>query len=175
VLTGAADASGRLPFSVPRSADDLPPFDPDATSFRYDRWHGWWHLDRVGAEPRFPFGFGLSYTTFEVAQAAVDSDAVTGDLVVTVELRNTGSRAGADVVQVYATLPEASAPPRLVGFTRVEVTAGSAATATVRVPPDRLATRDPDRHAWRPPVGAHVLGVARFAGDPDVVERRIMF
>ena len=174
VLTGAVDASGRLPFSVPRSAEDLPPFEIDAISFRYDRWHGWWHLARVGAEPRFPFGFGRSYTSFELTAAEVTTDPIAGDLVVTAEVRNTGSRPGAEVVQVYATLPDTSAPPRLVGFARVEIAAGSVASLTVRIPPDRLATRDPDQHVWRPPAGEYLLRVARFAGDPDGIALEAM-
>ena len=82
-------------------------------------------------------------------------------------VRNTGERDGADVVQVYAELPDPDAPPRLVGFTRVEVRAHEQAGFEVTVPVGRLATRDPDRRAWRHAAGRHRFVVARFAGDPD--------
>jgi beta-glucosidase len=82
-------------------------------------------------------------------------------------VRNTGNRDGADVVQVYAELPDPDAPPRLVGFTRVEVPAHGHASFNVTVPVDRLATRDPVRAAWRPAAGRHRLTVARFAGDEN--------
>ncbi|MFP3899246.1 MAG: beta-glucosidase [Acidimicrobiia bacterium] len=171
VLSGAVNPSARLPFSVPVDEADLPPFDRDATSFRYDRWHGWWHLARTGRTPAFPFGFGLSYTTFEIDEVAVspESAATPEDGVIHVRgvVRNTGRRDGADVVQVYAELPDADAPARLVGFARVEVPAGAATPFAVRVPFDRLATRDPDRHDWRPPAGRHRISVGHHAGDPS--------
>lgn len=163
VLVGDVEPSGRLPFSIPVHEEDLPAFDRDARSFRYDRWHGWWHLQRTEREPMFPFGFGLSYTVFALGEVRVEVEGA--ELVTRGVVRNTGDRDGADVVQVYAALPDVDAPDRLVGFTRVEARAGDQASFEVRAPLDRLATRDPSHHAWRPAQGAHEIRVARFAGD----------
>lgn len=165
VLTGAVNPSARLPFSVPRDEADLPTFEREATSFRYDRWHGWWRLRRNGAAPTFPFGFGLSYTEFELEKTT----AVIADEAVVIRgvLRNTGERDGADVVQVYADLPDAQSPSRLVGFARMEVPASGDAGFEVRVPVARLARRDPERHTWAPAEGVHRFRVARHAADPD--------
>jgi beta-glucosidase len=164
VLFGATGPSARLPFTVPTDESHLPPFDRDADRFTYDRWHGWWRAERDGHAPAYPFGFGLSYTTFELGEfsAAVEGD----EIVVTGSVRNTGSRDGADVVQVYAALPDGDAPRRLVGFARVEVTAGATAPVTVRVTHRSLATRDPDVHAMVVPSGRYTLTAARFATDP---------
>jgi beta-glucosidase len=163
VLLGEVNPSARLPFSVPADEAQLPPFDRDATRFTYDRWHGWWHLDRAGHRPRFPFGFGLSYTSFELSSVDV---APSGEgVAVTGRVTNTGGRDGADVVQVYAELPDPDAPKRLVGFARVEVEAGASTPFTLRVPLDRLATRDAEGRTWRAPAGRHRLAVARHAGD----------
>lgn len=167
VLTGAVNPSARLPFSVPRDEADLPAFDRRATAFPYDRWHGWWHLARRGRRPAFPFGFGLSYTTFALADVEVSPGD--GGVAVGGILHNTGDRDGADVVQVYAELPDPAAPPRLVAFTRLEAGAGDRVPFALVVPQDRLATRDPARRVWRPPTGPHRFVVARFAGDPDAV------
>ncbi len=164
---GVVNPSARLPFSIPADEADLPPFDPDATSFRYDRWHGWWHLSRTQRTPTFPFGFGLAYTTFELDHVEVnvsDEEIVVGGTVA-----NTGDRDGADVVQIYAHLPDPNVPARLVGFARVEIPAGGAASFDLRIPLDRLATRDPEAHAWRAAAGRHRIVVARSVADPDRV------
>jgi beta-glucosidase len=168
--------SARLPFSIPVDEDDLPPFDRDATSFRYDRWHGWWHLRRTGRAPAFPFGFGLSYTTFALDDVAVIRAGE--QVVASGVVHNTGARDGAEVVQVYAELPLDDRPDRLVGFTRVEVPAGGTADFMVEVPLERLATRDPDSRTWRPPQGPHTFTVGWHADDPghpttiDLTSRR---
>ena len=171
VLLGRVDPSARLPFSVPADEADLPPFDRDATSFRYDRWHGWWHLARVGAVPAFPFGSGLSYTTFALAGAA----ASVGEDVITVRasIANTGGRDGADVVQLYVHLPDPDAPPRLVAFSRVEVPVGATVEVALDVPIDRLAIREVSSRSWAVPGGSYRFEVSRFAGDPDAIALRI--
>ena len=179
VVFGAVPPSARLPFSVPVDEADLPPFDRDATSFRYDRWHGWWHLRRSGRAAAFPFGFGLGYTTFEVPGDDVRVELRGADqsgadaIVVRGSVRNTGDRDGADVVQVYGRLPDPEAPERLVGFARVEVPAGGSTPFRIEVPLDRLATRDPAAHRWVPPSGVQELTVARHADDPDATTRSV--
>jgi beta-glucosidase len=171
VLTGAVAPSARLPFTVPADEADLPTFDIAATSFEYDRWHGWWRAEHLGIRPTFPFGFGLSYTTFELTGAEV---ALTDDSIdVRGHVANTGERDGVDVVQVYAALPSPDAPHRLVGFARVEVGAGQTRPFHVSIPLVRLATRDGARRTWQPASGSHAVTVARYAGDPDAISSRI--
>ncbi len=165
VLIGTVNPSARLPFTVPVDEGDLPAFDRQATSFTYDRWHGWWRAARDGALPAYPFGFGLSYTTFALGDVHTSTDNTS--IVVRGTVRNTGSRDGADVVQVYADLPGPDAPARLIGFARVVVAAASEAPFEIVAPLDRLATRDSALKTWRPPTGRHVVTIGRFAGDPD--------
>jgi hypothetical protein len=162
VLLGAVNPSGRLPFTVPTDAGHLPPFDRDADRALYDEWHGWWLLERDGHAAAYPFGFGLSYTTFALASAHVER---AGDgLTVTAAVANTGGRAGADVVQVYAR--RHGWRPRLVGFRRVEVDPGTTAEVTIPVPLERLAGRvGPGEWVVEP--GTYELAVARHAADPD--------
>lgn len=165
VLFGDVNPSARLPFTVPVDEDDLPAFDRDADRFAYDRWHGWWRAERLGSIPAYPFGFGLSYTTFEFGDVRIRLDG--DEIVASGMVANTGERDGADVVQVYAELPDDDAPRRLVGFQRVEVAAGAASPFEIAVPMDALSQRDSAAHSWTAPAGAHVFTVARHIGDPS--------
>ncbi len=76
-------------------------------------------------------------------------------------------------MQVYATLPDADRPDRLVGFARVEVAAGATAPFAIEVPLDRLRTRDVDAGGWRPAAGVHHIRVARHAADHAIPARAI--
>lgn len=170
VLTGAVDATGRLPFTVPTDVAHLPPFDPEADAVTYDAWHGYWRLARDRHQPAFPFGFGCSYTTWQAGPTTVDE--VDDDLVVRAQVTNTGQRDGTDVIQLYAGRPADRTRParRLVGFARVEVPAGATMDVELRIPWSRLAVRDPDTHTWVLPSGTYILTVGRHSADLDAVD-----
>jgi beta-glucosidase len=164
VLLGDAPPSGRLPFAVPRRETDLVDFDPDATSFTYGLLHGQWHLDASEAEAHFPFGFGLSTTTFELGPARREGDAV----IVTVT--NTGGRAGVHVVQVYATVSgSAFERPRrrLVGFARVSLGAGGETEVEITLDLRQLQVRDAGVMGDEPGVTVGLMAAAH-AGDAGV-------
>jgi beta-glucosidase len=163
VLLGRTEVAGRLPFSVPTDPDHLPPFDRDADRVTYDLWHGWWKLEHDGNVPRYPFGFGLSYTEFELGAFSIER--VRDDVVMRGVVRNVGDRDGTDVVQVYGGL--VGRRRRLLGFARVDVRSGSDGPVLIRIPVDRLASRDVHTHTWRLEPGDYELAVARFATDPD--------
>jgi len=168
VLFGRENPSARLPFTVPTDESHLPLFDREADHIVYDRWHGWWRAERLGETPAYPFGFGLSYTTFELSD--VKCVVVDDDIVIDGSIANTGDRDGAEIVQVYATLADTDAPRRLVGFARVEAVTGGATPVVIRVPLDRLSTRDPVAHSWVGPSGGYRVTVARHVADPDALE-----
>jgi beta-glucosidase len=162
VLFGTVNPSARLPFTVPTDPSHLPHFDREADAIDYDLWHGWWRAERLGEHPQFPFGFGLSYTTFEISATSVED--VDGCLRVSCTLANTGERDGADVVQVYARYGDGgTAPSRLVGFRRVEVPAGRSVRVSIDAPRTRLARRDPVTKSWRDPDVPVALVAARHA------------
>jgi beta-glucosidase len=167
VLLGRRDAAGRLPLSVAARADHYPPFQRETEAATYDQWHGWWHLERQGLAPAFPFGFGLSYTTFEWGPFA----ARLGEegVVVTGSIRNTGTRPGVDVVQLYGGHRDQSSSGRpgrrLLGFARVEAEAGEEAPVDIVVPLGHLRRRDPERHRWVLVGGPYLIDIARHAAD----------
>jgi beta-glucosidase len=166
VLFGAVDATGRLPFTVPRSASDLPAFDARAEHFTYDAWHGYWHLARRGVAAAYPFGFGLSYTTFAIERADIELDGPA--IRVRASVRNLGPRAGNDLVQVYASRRGADRPERLVGFGRVEIEPGEVGTVELTIASDTLAERDVASHSMVVRPGSYQLRVARHAADDGV-------
>jgi beta-glucosidase len=171
VLLGTSEPGGRLPFVVPRDEADLPPFDKNATTVTYDRWHGQRLLDRDGKAPAYPLGFGLSYTSFAIDGVEVLLDSDTATLVVRATVANTGSRPGGHVLQVYAcrTPQERADTERvLAGFARVDCAQGERVPVQVEVPLRRLSTRlGPGRWAVRP--GRYRIDVGASAADPGAV------
>jgi beta-glucosidase len=167
VLTGRHDPSGRLPFSVPTSPEHLPFFDRDATKITYDRHHGQRLLDRLGVDAAYPHGFGLSYTTFEIAEARVvpRGDAWT----VRARVTNTGSRNGRHVVQVYGRRREGehAGESYLVGFAPAKARAGESLEVEVPVSLEPLAVWSPALEKRQRPSGTSVeLRVGAHVRDP---------
>jgi beta-glucosidase len=173
IVLGRVAPSGRMPFSVPTLHEHLPPFDPRARRDEYDLWHGYRRLARDGRHAAFPFGFGLSYTTFrhDGLDARVDADARSLEIEVTVT--NTGSMAGADVVQVYVDVPGrlVERPRRmLVGFARVSLAPGEAERLDLTIPLRRLAYFDEDADGFTVEPGPHRVLVARHVEDGGALE-----
>jgi beta-glucosidase len=166
VLLGDREPGGRLPCVIPRNGADLPPFDKNATTVTYDRWHGQRLLDRTGTTAAYPLGFGLSYTSFAVSDVSAD---VAGDLLtVRAAVTNTGRRPGGHVVQAYVTRPDPEGVDRfLAGFARVESGPGERVEATIEVPLRRLAARGDGTWSLRP--GTYRMDVGGHAADPDAV------
>lgn len=153
ILFGRVNPSGKLPCVFVKSPDDLPYYDINARAITYDLWHGYRKLERDGVEPAFPFGFGLSYTTFEYAglKLAETTLAPDGKLVATVDVTNTGPVAGEEVVQFYVAAPGSKverAPKELKGFVRVALQPGETKTARVEIPVRDLAYYDEDARGW---------------------------
>ena len=139
VLFGARAPSGRLPLTFPKSVADLPPFEDYRMAGRTYRY--------ATAEPLYPFGFGLSYTTFEYSALALDKTALRpGEgLTCRVRVTNTGSAAADEVAQCYVTCPNGSglAPLHsLVGFRRAHLKPGESRTVEFRLSAEALSSVD---------------------------------
>ncbi len=162
VLFGDASPEGRLPFSVPRHEADLPSFDPFAEHIVYDEWHGWWKLEREGSEVARPFGWGLSYSSTEIADAEVR--VVGGDLVASAAVRNTGDRDDRALVLVLGQR-DGTERRRLVGFRRVDVAAGELATIELTLDERALLERDVVAHAMVRRPGTWRFWVCQHLGE----------
>nr|WP_240666072.1 glycoside hydrolase family 3 N-terminal domain-containing protein [Agromyces sp. LHK192] len=140
VLDGTVNPSGRLPVTLPRSAGAQP------FSYLHPTLGAPTKVTNVDNSPVLPFGFGLSFTSFErTIESAVAEVRTDGWFEVVVSVANTGDRAGADVVQLYARDEYASVTrplAQLVAFERVELAPGECATVAFRVPTTRIAFTD---------------------------------
>ena len=151
LLFGVVNPSGKVPTTYPRSDDDTiyagqperyPGVDAGegfpTITYSEGREIGYrWHQAQ-GIEPLFPFGFGLSYTTFALSDVSVSSTTNDGTqpIVVQASVTNTGARAGAEVVQVYLGVPSPKQPPkRLVGFSKVALEPGETKVVTLTIDP----------------------------------------
>jgi beta-glucosidase len=124
--------------------------------------------DRAETQPAFAFGHGLGYTTWEYLDIRAPDVNVDGDAVVKVRVRNTGTRPGREVVQVYASRPDSAVerPSRwLAGFAAATASPGQETTVEVAVPARSLAHWDGESHAWTIEEGIFHLAIGRSFGD----------
>jgi beta-glucosidase len=142
ILFGAANPGGKLPITVPRHSGQIPIYYGHKPSGGKSNWQGP-YVDGSN-EPLWPFGFGLSYTRFEIRDLALDrpSVAVDGEFEASVVVANVGEREGDEVVQLYLRDEEASVTrpvKELRGFRRVHLAAGEARTVRFRISVEQLA------------------------------------
>lgn len=173
VLFGDVNPSGRLPMTFPASAAQLPrpeldgstlplgeKFDVDYDIEGSDVGYRW--FARKNVKPLFPFGFGLSYTSFAYANLTVTGGET---LTVDFDVRNTGARAGADVPQVYLTDAAGAKRVRLLGWSKVTLEPDATQRVTVTADPRLLADFDAALPGWRVREGNYAVALGSAAGD----------
>jgi beta-glucosidase len=173
LLFGEVNPSGRLPISFPRDASQFARSDlienaqgKKSLDVHYNEGAtvGYKWFDAKNQRPLFPFGFGLSYTSFKYGNLQARLDGA--DLVVKFDVRNSGAREGKDVPQVYVS-PAAGgweAPKRLAGWRKVALKPGASATVELRVDPRLLAVFS-DSNGWHIASGAYKVMVGSSAAD----------
>jgi beta-glucosidase len=169
VLFGSYNPTGRLAISVPRDAGTLPAY------YNYKPSKAYWTTARknsyvdISASPLYPFGYGLSYTTFAYSNLHVEPAVIhPGDQArVTLEVKNTGVRVGVDTVQLYVHeqyAPVSTAVKQLRGFARVALLPNEQKTVTLVLEPEDLQLLDTDMH-WRVVPGDFEVMVGRSSAD----------
>ncbi len=174
VVLGQVSPSGRLPCVFPKSEADLPQFDKDADEIEYGLLHGYRHLEKNDVEPAFPFGFGLTYTSFDYGDLRLESAEIgqEGILRGSVEVANKGPRAGEEVVQLYIGAEESQVErpvKELKAFKRVHLDPGQAKRVVLEVPASALAYYGEDDSKWVVEVGIYEVMVARHSVDPEAL------
>ena len=156
LLSGKVNFSGKLPFTVAKHEEDYPEFKfigQKPYTINYGYYHGYTKLDKEGKTAAYPFGYGLSYTTFDISNSTV-TDAE-DSLTVTATVKNTGKVFGAEVIQVYVGSKGAAngddRPVKLLkGFKRVELNPGEAKTVQIDISKEELRFYDNSRWVLDP-------------------------
>jgi len=186
ILFGSVNPSGKLPITFPASVNDLPhptiagspyagsPFD---TPYSEGLLVGYKWYDAQNLTPEFPFGFGLSYTTFQFSNVAlVNNLAAAGNpnFRVTFNLRNTGAVTGAEVAQVYLALPASTnePPKRLVGWQKVSLQPGQQQSVTIEVDENDsshpLSYWDTNSASWLAAPGSYTVYLGNSAAQSSL-------
>ena len=144
-LFGDYNPGGKLPVSMPKTDAELPEFTDDHNNHIIKVGYRWY--DSENKEPQFPFGFGLSYTTFEYSNLRLSTNKTKADnsIDIQVDVKNTGDREGDEVVQLYISDEKASvlmAKKQLKGFERVTLEAGEQKTINFKITADALSFWD---------------------------------
>jgi beta-glucosidase len=176
MLFGQTDPGGHLPVTFPSSLSQVPAsttaqFPGNGSTVQYsegiDVGYRWY--DSKDITPMFPFGFGLSYTTFAFSKLSVSPGSTdgTGDVRVSATVTNTGKRAGSEVAQLYLGDPSASGePPRqLEGFQRVSLAPGKSTRVSFTVTPQDMQWWDDSANGWTQTSGTYQV----YVGDSSAL------
>jgi beta-glucosidase len=179
VLSGEVNPSGKLPFTFPKQLTDCGahsfdklcfPGDSIREVYKEDILVGYRWYDTKYIMPQFYFGYGLSYTTFEVSKPSTDKSIYsrTETIKMTFTVKNTGKVAGAEVPQIYVTqtkTPVLRPAKELKGFKKVYLKAGETKTVTIPVKVQDMAYWDEKTKNWKVDSGEFILNLATSAGD----------
>ncbi len=149
ILFGDVCPSGKLPYTVAMSEEDYPFFDPDCTYAEYEYYHGYCKMEKEGRKVLYPFGYGLSYTSFDIS--APEAQVFGHRAKITVRVKNTGNVKGAEILQLYVGC-EGSAVDRpakvLKDFARVTLEPGEEKLVSLSVSKAEMAYFNEEKDAF---------------------------
>ncbi len=152
VISGDVNPGGKLPFTIANDAEDYPSFlriEDDSREIDYGYYHGYTLFDKNGIEPQYPFGYGLSYTDFEIANEKASQTEKTVE--VTADIKNIGAVDGDEVLQIYVSSEnkEKDRPVKLLkGFKRVTLKAGESTTVKVEIDLEDMKFYNAEKGEW---------------------------
>jgi len=179
VLFGDVNPSGRLPITFEKREEDNPTFanyypesDTRKVLYKEGIFVGYRGYEHSETKPLFPFGFGLSYTTFSLTHLSIKDESTTGAKYrVSFDISNIGNRSGAEVAQVYIadTGTSVSRPPKeLKGFVKVNLKPGETQRATVELNLRAFAYYDTDAAVWKVPAGTYKVLVGESSAQIEL-------
>ena len=174
ILFGKVNPSGKTPCTFAKDESDYVESGIGPAEVFYDYYHGYMKADKEGVQPRYPFGFGLSYTTYEYAneKAVVNGDKITASF----DVSNTGDCNGEEIVQVYVG-KVASAVDRpvktLQGFKRIAVRAGETVSDSIDINIEDLKYYDESTSSWVLEQGEYNIYIGKSSAAEDLVCIRV--
>ena len=174
ILFGDVNPSGKLPYVVVKDENDLPYVNWDTPYQHYDYYHGYTKLEKEGITPAIPFGFGLSYTTFEYSEAEFSADK--NGITASVNVTNTGKYDGDEVVQLYVGFADSKVdrPVKILrGFERVTIKAGESRRVKLFCPVEELKWYDPNHLTWRLDDIEYQVFVGSSSDDKDLIKGNV--
>lgn len=174
LLTGKTNPSGKLAETIPYAAEDTPCFrwyadGSDDVEYRESIFVGYRYYDTFGKKVRFPFGFGLSYTSFEYSDIRINCESYAGgELEVKFTVKNTGNRFGKEIAQLYVKNPKCGylrAKKELRGFAKIPLSPGEAREVTVTLDERSFSVFDTAENKFVMPGGAYEIIVAASVED----------
>jgi len=174
ILFGDVNPSGKLPMVFPKSTDQLPFFDNKAREIEYGYYHGFRLFDKKGLEPAFPFGFGLSYTTYKYSNLKLSAKQIgkSGKIIASVDVANTGKMSGEEIVQLYVGYngSKVDRPVKdLKAFARVALKPGETRTVTIEVMAEELAYYNVDKRGWEIEEIEYLIHVGPCSRQQDLI------
>lgn len=149
IIFGEVNPSGKLPFVVPFSEDDLPTVKWETHDQYYEYYHGYTRLEKNNVEPLFHYGHGLSYTTFDLDYKSLEHKD--NSIIINVDVTNTGARVGSEVIQVYAGFENSKIdrPTKILrAFKKESIEPGETKTVQLVVDKDKLNWYNPVSREW---------------------------
>jgi beta-glucosidase len=180
LLFGDFSPSGKLPVSFERRGEDNAVYDSyypkdsqKKVAYTEGVFLGYRHFDKMGIKPQFPFGYGLSYTSFIYRNLSINPARASGDQAVTVsfDVTNTGNRVGAGVAEVYVNQAHSKDPrpvKELKGFVRVQLNPGETRRVSVTLDRRAFSYYDVGKHSWTVDAGDFNIYVAHSAAQADL-------
>ncbi|HZI33568.1 MAG TPA: glycoside hydrolase family 3 C-terminal domain-containing protein, partial [Candidatus Binatia bacterium] len=175
ILFGDVNPSGKLPDTLAVNRDDYPdaenfPGQNNEVHYAEGIYVGYRHFDKAGIKPLFPFGFGLSYTTFGYNRLKLSKSDLKpdGSITASVDITNTGKRVGAEVVELYIhdLHPKIDKPVReLKGFSKVSLKPGETKTVQFQISPRDLAYFDVPGKQWKADAGKYEVQIGASSRD----------
>ncbi len=176
IIFGKVNPSGKLPFTIPKNESDLPFFKTHIDEIEYGYYHGYTLMEKKGIVPRFPFGFGLSYTQYEYSNLIVNTSE--DSIKVSIDVSNIGKMPGEEVVQVYVGFEQSNIdrPKKLLkGFRKVFLNSNQTQKISIEIPKEELGWYNPETKMWEIEDIKYTIYVGSSSKEEDLISTEIIF